>query len=224
MLVEFASVVDAVQCAVEIQIGMAERNAAEAAGQDGRRIEFRIGVNLGDVIIEGDDIHGDGVKIAARLEGLADPGGVCLSEEVYRHLRGKVEFGFEDLGPRELKNIAEPVRAYRVLWRHGNPDPGGDTAQPRPAAPVTDMPSIALLPFDNLSNDPEQEYFADGMVEEIITALSRFKWLLVMARNSSFTYKGARSTCARSPTNSACATFWRAACAGRESVSASPGS
>jgi len=194
LLVEFASVVDAVQCAVEIQTGMADRNADRAEGadaQDGRRIDFRIGVNLGDVIIEGDDIHGDGVNIAARLEGLADPGGVCLSEEVYRHLRGKVEFGFEDLGPRELKNIAEPVRAYRVLLRHGkSEDPEADTARPRPAAPAADMPSIAVLPFDNLSNDPEQEYFADGMVEEIITALSRFKWLLVMARNSSFTYKG----------------------------------
>jgi adenylate cyclase len=130
------------------------------------------------------------VNVAARLEGLAAPGGVCLSEEVHRHLRGKVAFRFEDLGPKALKNIAEPVRAYRVLWQDGEPDQTGAARQPGPAAPVVDMPSIAVLPFDNLSSDSEQAYFADGMVEEIITALSRFKWLLVMARNSSFTYKG----------------------------------
>ncbi len=181
LLVEFASVVDAVRGAVAIQDGVATRNAQVP---DNRRIEFRIGVNLGDVIVQDGDVYGDGVNIAARLEGLAEAGGVCLSEDVHRHLRGKVEYGFEDLGPKTLKNIAEPVRVYRVLWKDDKADPG------RGATPAPDMPSIAVLPFDNLSSDPEQEYFADGMVEEIITALSRFKWLLVMARNSSFTYKG----------------------------------
>jgi len=146
---------------------------------------FRIGINLGDILIEGDDILGDGVNVAARLEGIAEPGGICISEDAFRQVRGKVEAGFADIGEQSLKNIARPLRVYRV----------GPSSTPEPAAapaglPLPDKPSIAVLPFANLSGDPEQEYFADGMVEEIITALSRIRWLFVIARNSSFTYKG----------------------------------
>ena len=181
LLVEFASVVDAVQCAVEIQQGMAERNADEP---DDRRMEFRIGVNIGDVIIEGDDIHGDGVNVAARLEGLADPSSICVSGDVYRQCRGKLDVEFDDLGPQEFKNIAEPVHAYRIATV-----PSAQMSVDDPL-PLPDKPSIAVLPFENMSGDPEQEYFADGIAEDIITALSRFRWFFVIARNSSFTYKG----------------------------------
>jgi adenylate cyclase len=180
MLVEFASVVDAVRCAVDVQRGMAEHNAE--VPQD-KRIEFRVGVNVGDIIFDGNDIFGDGVNIAARLEGIADPGGVCISDDTHRQVRGKIDISFDDLGEKELKNIARPVRVYRVRLQ---------TAKPQSAAALTlpDKPSIAVLPFQNMSGDPEQEYFADGMVEDMITALSRFKSLFVIARNSSFTYKG----------------------------------
>jgi TolB-like protein len=178
MLVEFASVVDAVRCAVEIQTGMVERNRAQA--QD-KRIEFRVGINVGDVIVDGSDIYGDGVNVAARLEGLAEPGGICVSDRVQEDVQGKVDVTFEDIGERQLKNIARPVRVYRVRLN-------GTAAKPALALP--DKPSIAVMPFNNMSGDPEQEYFADGMVEEIITALSRMHWLFVIARNSSFTYKG----------------------------------
>jgi len=183
MLVEFASVVDAVRCAVEVQQSMAERDSGIAADS---RIELRIGINLGDVIVEGDDLFGDGVNIAARIESLADPGGVFVSNTVYDHVRDRLPFGFDDLGEQQVKNIARPVRVYRVR----------DTVAKTPSAqipsalPLPDKPSIAVLPFANMSGDPEQEYFADGMVEEIITALSRIRWLFVIARNSSFTYKG----------------------------------
>ena len=180
LLAEFPSVVDAVRCAVELQRGMAERNAAIPAAE---RIEFRVGINLGDVIVEGDDIFGDGVNIAARLEGLAEPGGVLISNTVHDQVRDRLPFAFTDLGEQRVKNIARPVWVYRV------------TAQEKPmpdysALPLPDKPSIAVLPFQNISGDPEQEYFVDGMVEEIITALSRIRWLFVIARNSSFTYKG----------------------------------
>src|SRR5215475_1890755 len=189
MLIEFASAVDAVRCAVEIQRSLAEQNTAVPQDQ---RIEFRIGVHVGDIIFDDDDIFGDGVNIAARLEGIAEPGGVCLSDDAYRQIRGKIEIVCDDLGPQLLKNIAEPMRAWRV--RLG----GQGTATAQPASPATqapplalpEKPSIAVLPFQNMSGDREQEYFADGMVEEIITALSRFKWLFVIARNSSFAYKG----------------------------------
>jgi adenylate cyclase len=179
ILIEFGSVVDAVRCALEVQRGMAGRNAEMP---DDTRIAFRVGVNLGDVIIDGDDIYGDGVNIAARLEAIAAPGGICISEAAYQQVRDKLAVGFEDLGERELKNIARPVRVYRV----------GETeaAKERPALALPDRPSIAVLPFQNLSGDPEQEYFADGMVEDIIAALSRMRWLFVIARNSSITYKG----------------------------------
>jgi TolB-like protein/class 3 adenylate cyclase len=181
LLVEFASVVDAVRCAVAVQQAVAERNTGVAADN---RIELRIGINLGDVIVEGDDLYGDGVNIAARIEALADPGGVFVSNTVHDHVRDRLPFVFEDLGEQQVKNIARPVRVYRVY-------DGGAAKAPAPAAlPLPDKPSIAVLPFANMSDDPEQEYFADGMVEEIITALSRIRWLFVIARNSSFTYKG----------------------------------
>ena len=183
-LVEFASVVGAVDCAVEIQHAVAEANGALAEDQ---RIVFRIGVNLGDVIIDGDDIYGDGVNVAARLQEIAEPGGVCLSGSVYDQVKGKVEAAFENLGEREVKNIAEPVRVYRVVA-------AGDTAdamtQSTHSPPLPDRPSIAVLPFVNMSGDPEQEYFSDGITEDIITELSRFHSLFVIARNSSFHYKG----------------------------------
>ena len=183
LLVEFASVVDAVRCAVAVQQAMPERNTGVAADS---RIELRIGINLGDVIVEGDDLYGDGVNIAARIEALADAGGVFVSNTVHDHVRDRLPFVFEDLGEQQVKNIARPVRVYRVR------DAGAAATSParRPALPLPDKPSIAVLPFANMSGDPEQEYFADGMVEEIITALSRIRWLFVIARNSSFTYKG----------------------------------
>jgi TolB-like protein/class 3 adenylate cyclase len=183
MLVEFASVVDAVRCAVKVQQSMAERNTGAATDN---RIELRIGINLGDVIVEGDDLYGDGVNIAARVEALADAGGVFVSNTVYDHVRDRLPFVFEDLGEQQVKNIARPVRVYRV--RHAAAKSLAVEAQPAP--PLPDKPSIAVLPFANMSGDPEQEYFVDGMVEEIITALSRIRWLFVIARNSSFTYKG----------------------------------
>jgi adenylate cyclase len=179
-LVEFASVVDALRCAVEIQQEMARSNADLPPD---RAIELRIGINVGDVIIAGDDIYGDGVNIAARLEGLAEPGGLCVSARVQEDARGKLDLAFEDLGEHDLKNIAWPVRVYRVRL-----DRQPSTA--RPALALPDRPSIAVLPFQNMSGDPGQEYFADGMVEDIITALSRMRWLFVIARNSSFAYKG----------------------------------
>ena len=179
MLVEFASVVDAVRCAVEVQKAMPERNTEVGADN---RIELRIGINLGDVIVEGDDLYGDGVNIAARIEALADAGGVFVSNTVHDHVRDRLPFVFEDLGEQQVKNIARPIRVYRVR------DPGAAAkSPPAPALPLPDKPSIAVLPFVNMSGDPEQEYFADGMVEEIITALSRIRWLFVIARNSSFT-------------------------------------
>src|SRR5258705_1405177 len=186
-LVEFASVVDAVRCADEIQRGMAEQN--NDVPQD-KRIEFRIGIHVGDIIIADDDIFGDGVNIAVRLEGIAEPGGICISDDAHRQIRGKVESTLEDMGSQSLKNIAEPMRAWRVrIGPSSSPatKPPTETAQP---LALPDKPSIAVLPFQNMSGDPEQDYFADGMVEEIITALSHFRQLFVIARNSSFTYKG----------------------------------
>jgi adenylate cyclase len=178
LLVEFASVVDAVRCAVELQRGMALRN--DAVPQE-RRIEFRIGINLGDIIIDEHDIYGDGVNVAARLEALAEPGGVLVSGTVREHIRDKLGYAFEDLGERQVKNIARPVRVYRI--------PLAEAARMKASLPLPDKPSLAVLPFQNMSGDPEQEYFADGMVEEITTAISRLPWLFVIARNSSFTYK-----------------------------------
>jgi adenylate cyclase len=193
-LVEFRSVVDAVRCAVEIQNAMVERNAGVPAE---RRIEFRIGIHLGDVVEESDgDLMGDGVNIAARLEGIAQPGTICLSEDAYRQVRARLDLEVNDLGQTQLKNIAEPVRVYSLQV--------GLPAQPKTASPVEpateekpvprlalpDKPSIAVLPFQNMSGDPEQEYFADGITEDILTELSRFHELLVISRNSVFAYKG----------------------------------
>jgi adenylate cyclase len=180
MLIEFPSVVEAVACAVAVQRGMGERNAGIPQDQ---AISFRVGINLGDVIVEGDDIYGDGVNVAARIEGLAEPGGICISGIVHDQVEGRLDCTFENLGEQSLKNITRPVRVYRVR-------PEGAPSATVPPIALSDKPSIAVLPFANMSGDPEQEYFADGMVEEIITALSRIRWLFVIARNSSFTYKG----------------------------------
>ncbi|HEY3030335.1 MAG TPA: adenylate/guanylate cyclase domain-containing protein, partial [Bradyrhizobium sp.] len=186
-LVEFASVVDAVRCAVEVQRGMADQNTDVPQG---KRIEFRIGIHVGDIIIADDDIFGDGVNIAVRLEGIAEPGGICISDDAHRQVRGKVESTLEDMGSQSLKNIAEPMRAWRVrIGPSSSPATKPPTETALPLA-LPDKPSIAVLPFQNMSGDPEQDYFADGMVEEIITALSHFRQLFVIARNSSFTYKG----------------------------------
>jgi TolB-like protein/class 3 adenylate cyclase len=190
VLLEFPSVVDAVECAVAVQAVMAQRN--EGVPQD-RRMLFRIGINLGDILIEGDDILGDGVNVAARLEGIAEPGGICISSSAYDQVRGKVAVEFADLGEQKLKNIERPVRAYaaKMAGHHRviAPDVSAHPEAQKPL-PLPDKPSVAVLPFQNMSGDPEQEYFADGVVEDIITALSRFKSLFVIARNSSFTYKG----------------------------------
>jgi TolB-like protein len=178
LLVEFASVVDALRCAVELQRAMALRN--DDVPKE-RRIELRIGINLGDVIIEDNDIYGDGVNVAAWLEALAEPGGICISRVVRDQVRDKVEFGFEDLGEQQVKNIAWLVRVYRV--------PLAETARAKAPLSLPDKPSLAVLPFQNMIGDAEQDYFVDGIVEEITTAISRLPWLFVIARNSSFTYK-----------------------------------
>jgi adenylate cyclase len=206
-LAEFASVVDAVRCAVAIQEAMSERNADVP---EDRRIRLRIGVNLGDVIIEGDDLYGDGVNIAARLEGLAEPGGVCVSGTVFDHVKGKVELDFADQGEQRVKNIPGLLRVYAIAFdgregrgRAAAPPPGlaaepeAESARKEPDdsgigidLSLPDYPSIAVLPFANMSTDPEQEFFSDGITEDIITALSKIGSLLVVARNSTFTYKG----------------------------------
>ncbi len=180
VLVEFGSTVNAVQCAVDLQAKMAAANSEQP---DESPIVLRIGVNLGDVLIEGSDLYGDGINIAARLEGLAEPGGILISGAAYDQVRNKVKANFEDLGARAMKNIAEPVRTYRIGL-------GTFLANARPALLLPDKPSIAVLPFQNMSGDPEQDYFADGIVEDFITGLSRIRWLFVIARNSSFVYKG----------------------------------
>ena len=187
-LVEFRSAVDAVRCAVEIQQAMTERN--QGAPND-RRIEFRIGIHIGDVVEEDDgDLMGDGVNIAARLEGLAQPGGVCLSEDAYRQVKARIDLPVDGLGAKTLKNIAEPMPVYAI--RIGRPGGGGaaPAAQPATAKPPRQKPSIAVLPFVNASDDPKQEYFSDGISEDIITDLSKLGGLMVISRNSSFTYKG----------------------------------
>ncbi len=185
LLVQFASAVDAGRCAIAIQSRIGAQNAE--AMQD-NAIALRIGVHVGDIMVDDDDIFGDGVNIAARLEAIAEPGGVYISGDAYRHIRGKVDCVCDDLGLLSLKNIAEPVQ----VWRMRTGDGDAAVAAPDAAKPLTlpDKPSIAVLPFQNIGGDPEQEYFADGIVEDIITALSRIKSLFVIARNSSFTYKG----------------------------------
>ena len=186
LLSEFASVVDAVRCAVEVQREIAARNTGVQAD---RRIDFRIGINLGDIMIDENDIFGDGVNVAARLEALAEPGGICVSRVVRDQVRDKLAISFEDMGEQQVKNIARPVRAYRAVLaeRADRPSIPSETASPRI---LPDRPSIAVLPFNNVSGDPEQEYFVDGITEDIITALSKWSWFLVIARNSAFAYKG----------------------------------
>src|SRR6266404_2257655 len=185
MLVEFASIVDAVGCAVSIQRGMIDRNQAVA---DEKRIVFRIGINVGDIIIDGDDIFGDGVNVAARVENECEPGGVYLSDDAFRQVRAKTSFRFDDLGERSLKNIDRPIRVYAARAAAA---PAARNAFPDTSRPLAlpDKPSIAVLPFQNMSGDPEQEYYADGVADEILTALSRFRELFVIARTSSITYK-----------------------------------
>ena len=182
MLVEFHSVVDAVQCAVEIQQRMARRNADAPAD---RRIEFRIGINLGDVVYEADDIFGDGVNVASRLQELAETGGICVSGAVREQMGGRLEVAFDDLGEKTVKNIARPIHGYRV-----NRDSQQPTETPAAEEAGRDGPSIAVLPFANMSGDPEQEFFVDGLTEDIITELSRYRELFVISRNSTFVYKG----------------------------------
>src|SRR5258708_18353442 len=180
ILIEFPSVVDAVRCALDIQRGMDSRNSDFPAEQ---RIEFRVGINLGDVVIEGEDLLGDGVNVAARLEGISEPGGICISDAAYHQVRDRLDVNFEDAGEQQLKNIARPVHVYRLRLDRTH-------TQAKPALPLPDKPSIAILTLTNLSSDPEQDYVADGIVDDIITALTRMRWLFIIARNSSFTYKG----------------------------------
>jgi adenylate cyclase len=187
LLVEFASAVDAARCALEVQRGMAGQNTEVSPEL---RIEFRIGIHVDDIIIDDGDIFGDGVNIAARLEGIAEPGGICISDDAHRQVRGKVETVFDDMGSQTLKNIAEPMRVWRVRLGDGANPVMGSILPLKQYLALPDKPSIAVLAFQNMSGDPEQDYFADGMVDDIITGLSRIKWLFVIARNSTFTYKG----------------------------------
>ena len=188
LLAEFSSVVNAVSCAVDVQRDLAERNQDLP---DPRRMDFRIGVNLGDVLIQEGDLYGDGVNVAARLESLADPGGICISGSVHEQVKSRLPFRFDFIGEQQVKNIAEPVKTFRV-----HPEPGegkiGSSAEkpPIPGGAPHDKPSIAILPFDTMSSDPEQMYFADGIVEDLITELSKFRWFDVIARNSTYIYKG----------------------------------
>jgi len=189
MLVEFVSVVDAVRCAVEVQRGMSERNAEVSAES---RIQFRIGINVGDIISDNNDIYGDGVNVAARLEALAEPGGIFVSRNVFDQVRDKLSFSFEDMGEQTVKNIARPISIHRICIDENAGaaviKPGSPHAKPK--SPDSDRPTLAVLPFANMSGDPEQEYFADGISEDIITGLSKLRWFFIIARNSSFIYKG----------------------------------
>jgi adenylate cyclase len=187
LLVEFASVVDAVRCAVDVQRAMAERNFNVPAD---KRIELRMGLNVGDIIIEDGDIYGDGVNVAARLEGLAEPGGICVSRVVRDQVRDKLDFSFEDMGEQQVKNIVRPVRTHRILISADGGEAGGSAVVGAAAPPSAHKPSIAVLPFANMSGDAEQEYFSEGITEDIITNLSRNRAFFVISRSTSFTYKG----------------------------------
>jgi adenylate cyclase len=213
VVADFASVVDAMQCAVAVQGAITTENAVGAVDEP---MQLRIGVHVGDVMVDGDNLLGDGVNIAARLENLAEPGAICISAAARDHIANKLPLIFDDLGDQQVKNIAQAIRVYRV--RVEKP-----TVQPSAALPLPDKPSIAVLPFQNMSGDPEQEYFIDGMVEEIITALSRIRWLFVIARNSTFTYKGHAIDVKQLAANSACATCSKAVCAKLVNAFASPG-
>src|SRR3954471_23722218 len=188
MLVEFVSVIDAVRCAVDIQRAMIDRNAGIPAD---KRVEFRVGINVGDIISDANDIYGDGVNVAARLEALAEPGGIMVSRNVYDQVRDKLSFGFEDMGEQTVKNIARPIGVHRIsLSESAAPLVVKSAAATSKIELLTDRPSIAVLPFDNISGDPEQEYFADGISEDIIIGMSKLRWFFVISRNSSFVYKG----------------------------------
>jgi adenylate cyclase len=213
VVADFASVVDAMQCAVAVQVAITTENAVGAVDEP---MQLRIGVHVGDVMVDGDNLLGDGVNIAARLENLAEPGAICISAAARDHIANKLPLIFDDLGDQQVKNIAQAIRVYRV--RVEKP-----TVQPSAALPLPDKPSIAVLPLPNMSGDPEQEYFIDGMVEEIITALSRIRWLFVIARNSTFTYKGHAIDVKQLAANSACATCSKAVCAKLVNAFASPG-
>ena len=185
-LIEFRSVVDAVRCAIEVQNGMVERNAGLPPE---RRIEFRIGIHLGDVVEESDgDLMGDGVNIAARLEGIAKPGAICLSEDAYRQVKGRLDLAVSDLGPTQLKNIAEPIRVYSL--EVGKPAQAKPAPAPAPEKSAPPRLSMVVLPFANIGGDPEQEHFVDGVTESLTTDLSRIRGAVVIARNTAFTYKG----------------------------------
>ena len=186
-LVEFTSVVDAVRCAVEIQRAMHARSGEVPAD---RAIEFRIGINLGDVIVEGDDLYGDGVNIAARLEALAEPGGIYVSEVVHQSIGSKLDLDLEDLGEHQVKNIARAVHVFRARFAADEFEPERSDAGAEARLAIPHKPSIAVLPFTNMSPDPDQEFLSDGMSEDIITALSKIRWFFVIARNTTFTYKG----------------------------------
>jgi adenylate cyclase len=212
VLVEFASAVDAVECAVALQEAM---EAANHCIPDDRRIVLRIGINLGDVIVEGRDLYGDGVNIAARLEALADAGSVFISQTVFSHVKGKTNLDFEDLGEQSLKNMAEPVRVYRLSGISTR-----TTGAPVAAGNLSSKPSIAVLPFVNMSGDPEQQYLSDGITEDIITELSRYRELLVIARNSSFQFRNKSMDMKSSAANSGPLIWSRVACGRREIVCA----
>src|SRR5436190_1347454 len=180
VVADFASAVDAVQCAVAVQAAIAAENASGSAEEP---MQFRIGVHVGDVMVDGENLLGDGVNIAARLESFADPGAICVSAAARDHIGNKLPLDFDDIGEQQVKNLAQPIRVYRIRAEAPTPQPGT-------ALPLPDKPSIAVLPFQNISGDPEQEVFADGMVEDITTALSKLRWFFVIARNSAFAYKG----------------------------------
>jgi class 3 adenylate cyclase len=200
LLVEFSSVVDALRCATAVQAGMAERNAAIPAE---RRIDWRIGINVGDIVVEEGDIFGDGVNIAARLEGLAEPGGICVSARAQEDAAGRLDVAFQDLGEQQLKNIGRPVRVFRV----------GVSVAPRPSLPLPDKPSIAVLAFTNMSGDPEQEFFADGIAEDIITALSNRGYCSSSPAIRHSPTRARRLQSETSGASSACVMCSRAACA-----------
>jgi adenylate cyclase len=182
VLVEFASTVDAVRCALDIQRAMPAHNADLPPD---KKIEFRIGINVGDIIVEGDDIFGDGVNVAARLESISQPGGICISDVVHQQVTGRLDAKFIDVGEQSLKNISRPVHVYQLELA-----PAVESTPPPPILALPDKPSIAVLAFENMSGDPDQEYFSDGITEDIITGLSQNHGIFVIARNSSYTYKG----------------------------------
>jgi adenylate cyclase len=215
-LVEFPSAVDAVSHAVDVQRGMAERNKDLPRDQ---QIRLRLGINVGDIIIDEDDIYGDGVNVAARLEPLAEPDGICLSARVYDYVRDRLDVAYDDLGKLAMKNITEPVHVYRV--RLGETAPAGVAEEPQ-ALPLPDKPSIAILPFVNMSGDPEQDYFSDGITEDIITELSRFRELMVIARNCPSRSEAGHSTLRKWVTGSGRISSSKAACAGQAIACGSP--